>query len=130
LTTGSGRLAGRRILVVEDNFIVAELAEATLKAEGAEIVGPAGTVKDALAFALGKERIDGAVLDINLRGERVYPVADVLRSRGVAIVFLTGYDERDVVPRFADLACLQKPLNSEQLLQALLTQLSCHQFPA
>jgi len=117
--TGSGRLTGRRILVVEDDFMIAKLMADFFEANGAEIVGPAGTVNDALVPIAGEERIDGAVLDVNLRGEMVYPVADVLRSKGVPIVFMTGYDEREVPPRFADLPCLQKPVGVERLMGAL-----------
>jgi CheY-like chemotaxis protein len=101
LRTGAGRLTGRRILVVEDDFMIAELIVAAFMADGAEIVGPAGTVQDALALTAGEERIDGAVLDVNLRGETVYSVADVLRSKGMPIVFTTGYDKSRLPPRFA-----------------------------
>jgi CheY-like chemotaxis protein len=125
LRTGAGRLTGRRILVVEDDFMIAELIVAAFMADGAEIVGPAGTVQDALALTAGEERIDGAVLDVNLRGETVYSVADVLRSKGVPIVFTTGYDKSRLPPRFADMPCLVKPLKVERLVPALFGRASC-----
>lgn len=112
-------LAGRRVLVVEDDFNIAELMATALDAYGIETVGPAATAKDALALIGGSERIDGAVLDVNLRGELVYPVAEALRVKGVPIVFTTGYDERSVAPGFADVPCLQKPVTVESLVQAL-----------
>ena len=77
--------------------MIANVIAEAFRAQGAHIVGPAGNLKDALAIAAGKEHIDGAVLDVNLRGEMVYPVADVLRSKGVPMVFTTGYDAGDVV---------------------------------
>ena len=119
LRTGSDTVAGRRVLVVEDDFVIANVIAEAFRAQGAHIVGPAGNLKDALAIATGKEHIDGAVLDVNLRGEMVYPVADVLRSKGVPIVFTTGYDTGDVVSRFADAPCLQKPFRLELLVHAL-----------
>jgi CheY-like chemotaxis protein len=119
LRTDPGTLTGRRILVVEDDFMIAKLIASVFEADGAEIVGPVGTVQDALALTAGEERIDGAVLDVNLRGESVYPVADVLRSKGVPIVFTTGYDKSRLPPRFADMPCLVKPLKVEGLVEAL-----------
>jgi CheY-like chemotaxis protein len=119
LRTGSYTVAGRRVLVVEDDFLIANVIAEAFRAQGAHIVGPAGNLKDALAIAASKEHIDGAVLDVNLRGEMVYPVADVLRSKGVPIVFTTGYDTGDVVSRFADAPCLQKPFRLELLVDAL-----------
>ena len=112
-------MTGRRILVVEDDFLIATLITEAFTTHGAEIVGPAGTVTDALALVASEERIDGAVLDVNLRGEPVYPVADALVSKGVPIVFTTGYDRSRLAPRFADTPCLQKPLRVERLVQAL-----------
>jgi CheY-like chemotaxis protein len=120
LRTGSAALTGRRILVVEDDFMIARLMAGVLEAAGAAIVGPAGSVKDSLALIAGGEGIDGAVLDVNLRGEAVYPVADVLQAKGVPIVFMTGYDKDEVLPRFADLPRLQKPMGLAQLVQALI----------
>jgi CheY-like chemotaxis protein len=119
LRTGSHTLTGRRVLVVEDDFLIANVIVEALRSQGADIVGPAGNLEHALVLAVGKEHIDGAVLDVNLRGETVYPVADVLRAKGVPIVFTTGYDAGDVAPRFADTPCLQKPFSLERLVRTL-----------
>jgi two-component SAPR family response regulator len=119
LTNNEAPLTGRRILVVEDDFNIAHLMAKLFKEDGAEIVGPVGTVKDALALIAGDERIDGAVLDVNLRGEMVYPVADVLRLKGVRIVFTTGYSESLVAPDYAEVPSLQKPVNADRLIRAL-----------
>jgi two-component SAPR family response regulator len=119
LSAGPNRLAGCRILIVEDDFLVAKFLAAELTANGAEIIGPVGTVKDSLVLIAGGVRIDGAVLDVNLHGELVYPVADVLRAKGVHTVFLTGYDKISAAASFANAPWLQKPVMVEQLLQAL-----------
>ena len=119
MRTGAGSLKGLRVLVVEDDFTIADLMAEMFEARGAEIVGPVATVKDALALIARDEPIDGAVLDVNLRGELVFPVADALCRRDVRFVFMTGYDEHFVEPRFAGAPCVQKPVALEQLAQAL-----------
>src|SRR3954467_14286390 len=86
-------LRGRCLLVVEDEYLIAADLTASLESLGVEVIGPAASVEEALALVHNSsDRIDGAVLDINLRNERVYPVADVLIERGVPFVFTTGYD--------------------------------------
>src|SRR3978361_396791 len=87
------QLGGRCLLVVEDEDVVAADLAAALELLGAEVVGPAGSVEEALTLVENEGgRLDGAVLDINLRNERVYPVADVLAARGGPFVFTTRYD--------------------------------------
>lgn len=112
-------LEGRKILLVEDNFGIARSLALLFKRYGAEIVGPAGTLEDALAIVAGDANIDGAVLDINVRDKMVYPVADVLRQQSVPMVFVTGYDETFVSPHYADIPCMLKPWNAEKLVQVL-----------
>lgn len=89
---GHSMLAGRRVLVVEDELLVAMLVEATLQDEDCTTVGPFGDLRGALAAA-HREVLDAAVLDINLAGEMVFPVADVLVGRGVPFLLLSGYGE-------------------------------------
>lgn len=110
-------VAGRRILVVEDEAIVADMLENILTDAGAVVVGPAGTVAAALRLATG-EPLDAAVLDVNLRGERIDPVADVLRSRAIPLVFATGYGEGSASAP-ADAIIISKPYTDERLLRAL-----------
>ena len=119
MTFNGVSVAGRRVLIVEDNFHIADAIARVLKAQGAELIGPVGTVKDALALIADSERIDGAALDINLHGKMVYPVVDVLRSRSVPMVFMTGYDPRSIEPAYAEVPRMQKPLTVERLVQAL-----------
>src|SRR5438270_8852311 len=91
--TDAVELKGRRVLVVEDEYLIAADIAASLEALGAEVAGPAASVAEALTFLeRDGDRLDGAVLDVNLGKERVYPLADVLRSRGIPFVFTTGYD--------------------------------------
>src|SRR4051812_9459903 len=81
-TARSGRLAGKRLLVVEDEYLIAMELCHSIEEGGGEVVGPAGSVEDALGLIAEVARLDGAVLDVNLRGQRVYPVADALAARG------------------------------------------------
>src|SRR5215207_4792017 len=85
-------LEGRRILVVEDDFLVAQILCEILEDAGAVVVGPIGWVEEALAFLDGNDTaFDSAILDINLHGEKSYVIADVLVSRNIRFAFATGY---------------------------------------
>ena len=86
------RFDGRRILVVEDEYVIAMEIAGVLEDCGAEIVGPVGSVGEALDLVSRQRLIDGAVLDVNLGGERVFPVARLLAARSVPYLFVTGYD--------------------------------------
>ena len=83
--------SGRSVLLVEDEPIVAWLLKDMLVDLGLVVVGPAASVNQALAM-IDAESIDMAVLDVNLKGQMSYPIADVLVDRGVPFVFSTGYD--------------------------------------
>ena len=83
-------LDGKRVLIVEDEAIIAAMVEDMLTELGATVVGPASSIKKALVLA-ASDGIDAAVLDVNIRSERVDPVADLLRARQVPLVFATGY---------------------------------------
>jgi len=113
-------LAGRRILVVEDNFDVAYLIRTALEEHGAEIIGPAATVSGALALIAGTAQIDGATIDINLGGEMAYAVIDVLRAQTVPIVIITGYDAKSLRPDYADMPSVRKPFRVERVIDSLL----------
>jgi CheY-like chemotaxis protein len=117
-------LRGRRLLVVEDDFAIASDMAQVLEDAGAEVVGPAGTVEDALELVETEAvALDGAALDINLHGERVYPVADALAARGVPFVFATGYDAYVIPEAYAGVARLEKPVDRDQLMRVLARKL-------
>src|SRR5689334_22316103 len=113
MTLNSAALAGRRILLAEDNFTIAAAIARVLKAQGVELIGPVATVSDALRLIAENEHIDGAALDVNLRGSMVYPLANALRAKKVPMVFMTGYDTDSIRPDYADVPCLQKPVSVE-----------------
>lgn len=112
-------LEGRRILVVEDEYFLADDVRDALTEAGAEVLGPVPSVEEASALIAREERIDAAVLDVNLRGELVFPVADALRERGVPFAFATGYDRWAIPDRFADALRVEKPLQARCIADAL-----------
>ncbi|WP_433851495.1 response regulator [Stenotrophomonas nitritireducens] len=115
-------LAGRRILVVEDEYMLAECLHDLLRGDGAEVLGPASCVEDANALLDRHPLPDAAVLDINLGRQSVYPVADRLSGQGVPFLFTTGYDHGLIPERYSD--CLQcvKPFGVDDV-RALLLEL-------
>jgi CheY-like chemotaxis protein len=115
-----GILHGRRILVVEDDFLVGEVLTDLLQELGAIVVGPIGWVDEAVEFITrGEEAIDGAVLDVNLHGKKSYPIADLLIERGITFVFATGYGLDGVDDRYRGFPRCEKPLNMAALVAAL-----------
>jgi len=108
----------RRILVVEDEALIAMLVESLLADRGYAIAGPASRVAAALTLA-ENETLDAAVLDVNIAGEPVFPVADMLTRRGVPVVFLTGYGRLGLPQHFRDYAVVEKPIDPEKLLAAV-----------
>lgn len=112
-------LEGKRILVVEDDYLIAQDLCDLLSSYGAEIVGPAGRVDDGLELAQNTARLDCAVLDLNLRGESAADIARVLRSRHVGVVIVSGYDSGDIAEEFADTPRLVKPVDSNRLCRTV-----------
>ncbi len=107
------------MLLVEDDYFIMKTLRLRFQQEGATIVGPASNVLDALALVRSAPRIDAAILDINLQGEMVFPVADALTERGVPFVFATGYDPAAIPARFAAVTHCSKPVDPSRLAQAL-----------
>jgi CheY-like chemotaxis protein len=109
---------GLRLFVVEDEYHVLLLVEDMLATLRCEVVEDASSLADALAQAQHCD-VDAAVLDINLSGEKVYPVAAVLKRRNIPIVFVTGYGLSGVDPAWAHYPVVQKPFMLEQLAGAI-----------
>jgi DNA-binding response OmpR family regulator len=107
-----------RVLVIEDEALVAMLIEEMVAETGSELVGSAHTLRDGIDIARSAPA-DVALLDLNLRGELAYPVADALRERGIPVVFTTGYGSIRVPERFRNCPLLEKPFNRHSLARAL-----------
>jgi CheY-like chemotaxis protein len=112
-------LAGRRILVVEDESLVAMLLETILEDLGCETVGPVSSVAEALEVIAGDDRLDGGLLDVNVAGVEIFPVAAELEARGVPFVFSTGYGEGGLPDEWKGRITLQKPFTEVAVQQAL-----------
>jgi PAS domain S-box-containing protein len=109
----------RRVLLVEDEALVAMMIQEFLSECGRAVVGPIGTAAEALAAARQGD-FDGAILDINLGDGMAYPVAEILAARGVPFVFLTGYEADTVDERFNAVPILQKPIERQMLQRVFL----------
>lgn len=112
--------SGRRILVVEDDYFLAQDLKQALERKGATVAGPVARIEDALAMLDAEPPPEAAILDINLGGQSdVYPLAEALRNRGIPFAFVTGYDQSYVRRDFADVPLLAKPFNPRDLQPAL-----------
>ena len=106
-----------RVLVVEDETLVSMLIEDMVCDCGGQVVGPAATFEQAIALAL-EEELDLAILDVNVAGLVVYPVADILRHRGIPFIFVTGYDPSIIPARYQPVPVLLKPFSYETFSEA------------
>jgi CheY-like chemotaxis protein len=107
-----------RILLVEDEGLVAMMLEDLVEDLGCQLAGSLASVGEALAWIDAGGEADAALLDVNLGGEQVFPVAEALKARGVPFAFTTGYGETHD-PRFKDAILLGKPIRLERLVQTL-----------
>jgi CheY-like chemotaxis protein len=105
----SPTLRGRRILVVEDEYLIAMSLRDHLEARGSIVIGPVPSVEEAISLIESHRKIDAAILDVNLGGAMVYPVADVLLSRKVPFIFASGYEDTDLRTRYPHAKNCQKP---------------------
>jgi CheY-like chemotaxis protein len=117
----SQAFAGRRVLVVEDESLVAMLLETILEDMGCVPVGPAATVDEGLELAAGDGPLDAALLDVNVAGKQVFPIAEALKARGVPFVFSTGYGEGGLPDEWRGQPTLQKPFTEAAVRNALMT---------
>ena len=111
-------LKGVKVLVVEDEYLVASLIEQILEAAGCIVTGPIPRLPEALEAA-HHENCDAAVLDVNLAGERIDPVADALSERDVPFLFLTGYGANALPGEYTKRPRINKPFRMADLLCAL-----------
>lgn len=118
------RFSGLRIFVAEDEYLIATEVHEILTNAGAEVLGPVASVEDGHELLSREAQIDGAVLDVNLRGGMIFPVADALQERGVPVIFATGYDAGVLPDRFASTPRVEKPHHAQQLTDVLATVLS------
>jgi response regulator RpfG family c-di-GMP phosphodiesterase len=116
------KLAGRHILIVEDECVVSMEMEMALRAEGADVIGPEASVESALRILESQQPVDLAVIDINLRGEPAYPIVAALKRRKVPFLIATGYSASEIAPEHADVPYLGKPVSMSKVTAAL-TQL-------
>ncbi len=113
-------LSGRRVLIVEDESLVAMLLETILEDMGCTPVGPASTVDEGMALAAGGDALDAALLDVNVAGRQVFPVAQALKDRGVPFVFSTGYGEGGLPDEWRGQCTIQKPFTEAAVRDALM----------
>jgi CheY-like chemotaxis protein len=110
--------AGKRVLVVEDELLIRMLLQDMLTDLGYRLAGEAGRMDEALTLAKQSE-FDVAILDVNLNGEPISPVVEVLVKRGLPFVFATGYGARGVPEPYRATPTLQKPFQADALAQAI-----------
>ncbi|KPH05843.1 response regulator (plasmid) [Rhizobium acidisoli] len=122
--TEGGILSGRHVLVVEDEFMLAEDLSQELAEAGAVVIGPAQSLERAIALLATPDILDAAVLDVNLQGVPVYPVADALLARHVPFIFTTGYDASVLPARFQSMGCCSKPIDMRRLMECLQTAIA------
>jgi DNA-binding response OmpR family regulator len=113
-------LTGARVLVLEDETLVSMMVEDMLLDLGCEVVGPFAKLEQALAFMDGGDgKLDAALLDVNLGGERSFPMAEALAGKGVPFVFTTGYDESGLPEIWRGRPTLRKPFMMGEMADAL-----------
>lgn len=115
----SSQLSGKTVLMVEDEYLIADALCSAFEMEDVRVVGPFPSVASAMEALDRGVTADAAILDVNLNGERVFPLADRLMADNVPIILTTGYDG-DAIPRdYAHLERLQKPVHLHELFGCL-----------
>jgi len=118
IVTYSEKFSGTRVLIVEDEFLLAEETRRKLEALGSTVIGPTPDVDKALEY-LDTTQVDAAILDIYVAGEFVFPVAERLQDMGIPFVFASAYDAKVIPPRFEGFVLCEKPFELEKIAQAL-----------
>ncbi|MDQ1156008.1 DNA-binding response OmpR family regulator [Sphingomonas sp. SORGH_AS 950] len=112
-------LTNRRILIVEDEYMLAQDLQLELEEAGAIVIGPEASVPSALSRIEQEDRIDAVILDVNLGGQFAFPVADALTARHIPFIFASGYEDDVVKSRYPDVVNCAKPFVARQLLHSL-----------
>ena len=118
MTSATNPLAGCRVLLVEDDYFIADGMRSEFERLGAEVVGPVSSVDEAIEL-IATSDLDASVLDINLQEVMSYSVADALRARGIPFVFATGYEKAAIPERFTDVPRCEKPVEPRHISRAL-----------
>ncbi len=117
-------LSGRRVLVVEDEVMIARMLESMLTSLGCTVVDTAARIDQALAMIETLAALDVVVLDLSLNGKRSYPIADALVARGIPFVFSTGFNKDNMPEAYQNVPMLQKPYRETELGDALVKLLT------
>jgi CheY-like chemotaxis protein len=118
MTESAGVLRGQRVLIIEDSPVVGPFTADMLIDLGYEVVGPAPNMAAAREL-VDEAEFDGALLDIHIRGERVFPLCDLLAAKNIPFVLTSGYADWHIPERWRDRPRLQKPYTIEQVEEAL-----------
>jgi CheY-like chemotaxis protein len=117
--SGATDLNGRRILIVEDSPVVGPFTAEMLADLGFDVIGPAPNMAAARELIESDEPIDAAMMDVHIRGERVFPLCDTLAARGVPFLLTSGYADWQIPDKWQDRPRLQKPYTIDQVEEAL-----------
>ena len=119
MTPQPSALASRRIMIVEDEYFLADDIARALKGLGAHVLGPVGELNDALELLAREDAVDAAVVDVNLRTSMAFPITKELRSRGIPFVFASGYDKEALPDEYREAVLLGKPVDAPAIIKAL-----------
>jgi DNA-binding response OmpR family regulator len=114
-----GAFAERRVLIVEDEYFLADDLKQALAKHGADVLGPVGTLREGLDIIEADLQIDFAVLDVQLRGTDVFAICAALKSRKIPFVFTTGFGEGKIPLEYEDVPRFEKPYEFRALMVAL-----------
>ncbi len=112
-------LQRRRILIAEDEYLLADELQQRLGDMGAVILGPVGTVEETIEKIRIEQEFDAAILDVNLGGESIFPAAKLLIDRNIPFIFTTGYERSAMPTEFARIICCEKPVVLRKIVNAI-----------
>jgi DNA-binding NtrC family response regulator len=112
------RLKGCRVLIIEDEFFLADDLERALRDDGAEVIGPVGERSEAMRL-IDCDGFDVAIIDLNLRDESAYPLADELERKGIPFIFATGYSSAMIPERYSRILRWEKPYEVDGIVEGL-----------